>query len=32
MLTLLPMTTETFDHAADSREGWDVFDRCCKLA
>jgi len=26
MLTLLPMTTDTFDHAAARREGWDVFD------
>jgi len=26
MLTLLSMKTETFDHAAVWREGWDVFD------
>ncbi len=26
MLTLLPIRTETFDHAAARREGWDVFD------
>ncbi len=31
MLTPLPIRTETFDHAAARREGWDVF-HCDALA